>query len=339
MIHSIIDNQVLNNVCRLIHEVQHIVITCHKSPDGDAIGSSIALCHVLNKMGKIADVVIPDMVPRVLTFLPMMRDVTVYSKNEVRAKRLVEQAQLIICLDFNSIARIDKLGEVIEQSSAPRVLIDHHLDPVSHFDEMISFPKLSSTCELVYRFMCEAGYGPYIDKATAECLYVGIMTDTGNFTYSSASPELYEIVANLMTYGIDKEQLYRLAMNTFSADSVRLQGYALHEKMQIFADKGVALITLTKEELERFNYRKGDTEGLVNKPLAIPEVTMSIFMREDPDYIKVSCRSQGDRSVNEICRQHFNGGGHRNAAGGDFYGTMEQAIDTLFDILNEIDND
>lgn len=339
MIYSIIDNHVLNNVCRLIHESTHIVITCHKSPDGDAIGSSLALCHLLNKMGKIANVVIPDSVPRTLHFLPTLRDVTVYTKAELRAKRLVSQAELIICLDFNAITRIDKLGVVIEESPTPRVLIDHHLDPVSHFDEMISFPEASSTCELVYRFMSEAGYGSLIDKLIAECLYVGIMTDTGNFTYSSASPELYEIVANLMTYGIDKEQLYRLAMNTYSADSVRLQGYALHEKMQIFADKGVALLTLTREELQHFNYRKGDTEGLVNKPLAIPEVTISIFMRQDPDFIKVSCRSQGDRPVNDICRQYFNGGGHRNAAGGDFYGTMDQAIDTFFTILEQINPD
>lgn len=340
MIHTIFDPDILNRIHWLIERADNIIITCHKSPDGDAIGSSLALCHVLRKLGKNASVVVPDMVPRTLHFLPMMRDVTVYSKSELRAKHLVEHAELIFCLDFNSMSRIDRLGALITESRAPRVLIDHHLNPdQSAYAVMISHPEASSTCELVYRFLCEVGYANLIDEPVAECLYVGIMTDTGNFTYSSSNPELYEIVANLMTYGIDKELLYKMAMNTFSADSVRLQGYALSEKMQLFADKGMALITLTKEELKRYNYRKGDTEGLVNKPLAIPEVTRVIFMREDPECIKVSCRSQGSCSVNEICERHFNGGGHRNAAGGDFYGTMDQAIDTFFTILEQINPD
>ena len=340
MIHTIFDPDILNRIHWLIERADNIVITCHKSPDGDAIGSSLALCHVLRKLGKNASVVVPDMVPRTLHFLPTMRDATVYSKAEPRAKRIVGEAQLIFCLDFNSMSRIDKLGSLIAESQAPRVLIDHHLNPNSTaFAQMLSFPEASSTCELVYRFLCESGFGRYVDRIAAECIYVGIMTDTGNFTYSSSNPELYEIVANLMSYGIDKEQLYKLAMNTFSADSVRLQGYALSEKMQIFADKGMALITLTKDELARFHYRKGDTEGLVNKPLAIPEVNRVIFMREDAECIKVSCRSQGEYSVNEICQRHFNGGGHRNAAGGDFYGSMEEALTVFFSILSQLDNE
>lgn len=340
MISPIIDVEILDRVHELVNRVRRIVITCHKSPDGDAIGASLALCHVLRTMGKRADVVVPDMVPRTLHFLPMMHEVTVYSKTEMRAKYLAEKAELIFCLDFNSMSRIDRLGTLINASSAPRVLIDHHLNPDSPaFAVMISHPEASSTCELVYRFLCEVGYANMIDKQVAECLYVGMMTDTGNFTYSSSNPELYEIVANLMTYGINKELLYKLAMNTFSADSVRLQGYALSEKMQIFSDKGMALIILTKEELERFHYRKGDTENLVNKPLAIPEVTRVIFMREDPECIKVSCRSQGNFSVNEICERHFNGGGHRNAAGGDFYGTMDEALEKFFTILSEINDE
>ena len=340
MISPILDVDILGQVNELVTRAQNIVITCHKSPDGDAIGASLAMCRVLRTMGKRTFVVVPDTVPRTLHFLPMMRDVTVFTKAELRAKRLVEQAELIFCLDFNSMSRIDKLGALINESQAPRVLIDHHLGPdCSAYAVLISFPEASSTCELVYRFLCEVGYAHLIDEPVAECLYVGIMTDTGNFTYSSSNPELYEIVANLMTYGIDKEQLYKLAMNTFSADSVRLQGYALSEKMQIFADKGMALITLTKEELSHFHYRKGDTEGLVNKPLAIPEVTRVIFMREDAECIKVSCRSQGNCSVNDICERHFNGGGHRNAAGGDFYGTMDEALDKFFTILSEINNE
>ena len=220
-------------------------------------------------------------------------------------------------------------------SNAPRVLIDHHLDPDDVFDVKISFPRLSSTCEVVYRTLQQMALLRYVDTEVAQCLFVGMMTDTGNFTYSSDYPEIYEIVAHLVSYNINKQWLYRMAMNTFSTDSLRLQGYALSEKMQVFPKDGAALITLTKEELERFNYRKGDTEGLVNKPLCAPEVRWVMFLREDADQIKVSCRSEGDFSVSDICARYFGGGGHKNAAGGDFHGTMDEAVEAFHKVLDD----
>lgn len=333
MIQPIIDEAVIDRLRSLINGAKNVVLTCHLSPDGDAIGSTLALCHVLHRLGKNAAVVTPDMVPKALNFLPFMRDVVVFTKNELRARHLVEHAHLIFCLDFNSIHRIDKLGEVVMQQRVPRVLIDHHLNPQPVFDVSISFPELSSTCELVYRVLLQLRMLNLIDRYAAQCLYTGMMTDTGNFTYSCENPELYEIQASLMRRHIDKQWLFKMAMNTFSTDSLRLQGYALSEKMEVLADQGAALITLTQDELKRFNYRKGDTEGLVNKPLAIPGVRWVAFFRQDPEYIKVSCRSQGDFSVDAICHDYFNGGGHTNAAGGEFYGTMEQAVEIFHRIV------
>ncbi|MBQ7691258.1 MAG: bifunctional oligoribonuclease/PAP phosphatase NrnA [Muribaculaceae bacterium] len=335
MIQPIIEDSVIERLRSLINGVKNVVITCHLSPDGDAIGSSLALCHVLHRLGKNAMVVTPDMVPRTLSFLPDMRDMVVFTKNEARARGLVEQAQLFFCLDFNDMRRIDKLGELIMQQRGPRVLIDHHLEPQPVFDVVMSFPELSSTCELVFRLLMQLHMLNLIDRYAAQCLYIGMMTDTGNFTYSCENPELYEIQSLLMRRHINKQRLYNLAMNTFSADSLRLQGYALSQKMELFPEHGAALITLTHDDLKQYNYRKGDTEGLVNKPLAIPGIHWVVFFRQDPEYVKVSCRSQGDFSVNDICRNYFNGGGHINAAGGEFYGTMEQAVQVFHRILDE----
>lgn len=337
MLERLVDNSTLVKLRALVGDASKIVITCHLSPDGDAIGSSLALCRVLRNMGKRAEVVTPDMVPRALNFVPNVKEVTAFTINEGRARMLVSRADLIFCLDYNTIHRIDRLGECIEKSHAPRILLDHHLDPDNAFDVIVSHPQLSSTCEIVYRVIKELGWTVYVDKLVAQCIYLGMMTDTGNFTYSSDYPAVYEILAELVSYNIEKQWLYNMAMNTFSADCLRLQGYAIAHKMQLFPEKEAALITLTRDELTQFNYKRGDTEGLVNKPLAIPGVTWVVFFREDPEYIKVSTRSVGDFSVSDICNDHFNGGGHKNAAGGEFYGTMDEAVAEFMKVLDEVE--
>lgn len=342
MISPIIDENTIERLRALINQAQHIVITCHKSPDGDALGSSLSLCHVLRRLGKDAVVVTPDMAPKSLEFVPGVRDLVVFTKHELRARHVLSQAQLIFCLDYNALKRIDRLGEIIEPLKTPRVLIDHHLDPEDYFNVSISFPEASSTCELVFRVFMQMGLLRFMDRTAASCLYVGMLTDTGGFAYSCDNPEFYEILASIMRRRFDRIALYNLAMNTFSADSLRLQGYAINEKMTLFPEQGAALIVLDKQELERFNYCRGDTETLVNKPLAIPEIYWSVFMREDADRIKISCRSQGDFSVSKICSQYFNGGGHENAAGGEFFGSLEDAVavfrQVLIDLFPETQN-
>ncbi len=336
MISSIIDDRVIERLRALINGVQRIAITCHKSPDGDALGSTLALCHVLRRLGKDATVVTPDMAPKALEFIPGVRDLVVFTKHEVRARRILTEAQAIFCLDFNSLHRIDRLGEIIEPLSTTRVLIDHHLDPEDAFDLSISFPEASSTCELVFRVLMQMGLLRMMDRQAASCLYVGLLTDTGGFAYSCDNPEFYEIISSILRRRIDRVNLYNKAMNTFSADSLRLQGYAISEKMQLFPDQGAALIVLDKSDLDRFNYNRGDTETLVNKPLAIPGIYWSVFLREDADRIKVSCRSQGDFSVSDICSRYFNGGGHENAAGGEFYGTIDEAVQAFRQVLADL---
>lgn len=336
MISSIIDDRVIERLRALINGVQRIAITCHKSPDGDALGSTLALCHVLRRLGKDATVVTPDMAPKALEFIPGVRDLVVFTKHEVRARRILTEAQAIFCLDFNSLHRIDRLGEIIEPLSTTRVLIDHHLDPEDAFDLSISFPEASSTCELVFRVLMQMGLLRMMDRQAASCLYVGLLTDTGGFAYSCDNPEFYEIISSILRRRIDRVNLYNKAMNTFSADSLRLQGYAISEKMQLFPNQGAALIVLDKSDLDRFNYNRGDTETLVNKPLAIPGIYWSVFLREDADRIKVSCRSQGDFSVSDICSRYFNGGGHENAAGGEFYGTIDEAVQAFRQVLADL---
>ena len=336
MISSIIDEHTIERLRSFINGVNRIVITCHKSPDGDALGSTLALCHVLRRLGKDAVVVTPDMPPKSLEFIPGLRDLVVFTKHELRARHVLNEAQLLFCLDFNSMKRIDRLAELVEPLKVRRVLIDHHLDPDDAFDIVISHPEASSTCELVFRVIMQMGLLRMMDRMAASCLYVGLLTDTGGFAYSCDNPEFYEILASVLRRRIDRIGLYNKAMNTFSADSLRLQGYAISEKMQLFPEQGAALITLSKEELERFNYNRGDTETLVNKPLAVPEIYWSVFLREDADKIKVSCRSQGDFSVSDICAKYFNGGGHFNAAGGDFVGTLDEAVAAFHQVLADL---
>ena len=332
MVKEIIDKEIIARLKQMLEDANRIVVTCHRSPDGDAMGSSLALKHILINADKHVDIITPDMPPKSLTFMPGVNRIFHFSTSEQISRDLISRADLIFCLDFNTPSRLDRMGEYIASARAHKVMIDHHINPSDFCDITISFPELSSTSELVYRTVCELGWHHYITREAAQCFYVGMMTDTGNFTFSSEYPEIYLIVADLLTYNINKVHLYDCAMNTFSEAAVRLQGYALSQKMELFPDVQVARIVLTADELTQFGYKKGDTEGLVNKPLAIPQVTMSFFFRQDADCIKVSTRSQGDRSVEEICHRFFNGGGHKNASGGEFYGSLEQ-VDEIFNTI------
>lgn len=333
MLRRIINDVQVRELRRMLNVAQNIVITCHVSPDGDAVGSSLCLLHLLHRMGKVAHVVTPDMIPSSLTFLPGLKDVVVFTRQELMAKHFMENADLIVCLDFNALYRVDRLSTLLKEAKAKKVLIDHHLDPEDFADLTISYPKMSSTCELLFRLIYATGLMKFMSKWSATCLYTGMMTDTGNFTYNSNDPDLYLMIAELLRFGIDKDNIYNMAMNTFSVDRLRLMGYALSEKMELFPEVGGALIELTHEELVKFHYQRGDTESLVNRPLAIPGIYWSIFLRDDVEYIKVSARSTGDFAVNGYCEQYFSGGGHKNAAGGEFRGSMEDARSLVYDIV------
>lgn len=337
MISRIIDEKAVGRIRELLANSKRVVITCHLTPDGDAIGSSLGLLHTLSAIGKSVNVVTPDMVPKSLLFLPGAKEAVAYTRHEEFATKLLNDADLIFCLDFNESRRVDRMESALLAAKAPKILIDHHLRPGQFTDVTISHPEASSTSMLVFRVLCRLKLFDRIDRSAAECIYTGMMTDTGNFSYNSNEPDLYIVIAELLKKGIDKDKLYQRACNTFSESSLRLNGHALAEKMELLADHRCALITLNAEELKRFNYEKGDTEGLVNKPLAMPEITWSVYLREDPSQIKVSMRSKGPFPVNEVCKQVFGGGGHLNAAGAEFKGTLEECIATLKEAMPRYD--
>lgn len=337
MISRIINENRIKELRRLLERSERIVITCHLTPDGDAIGSTLALWHVLRTIGKQATVVTPDQVPKSLLFLPGVKEVVAYSRYTEFATKLLNEADLLFCLDFNEPRRVDRMEQALVASPARKVLIDHHLYPSDFADVTISHPEVSSTCMLLFRVLCRLELFDRIDRRAAECIYTGMMTDTGNFTYNSNEPDLYVVIAELLRKGVNKDRLYQLACNTHSASSIQLNGYALSQKMQLFPDHSAALITLTADELTRYGYEKGDTEGLVNRPLAVPDVVWSVYLREDPHQIKVSMRSKGDFPVNVICSDHFGGGGHKNAAGGEFQGTMQECVELLLKVMPDYD--
>ena len=338
MIKNIIDPDYLEQFKKLVAGVTRIVITCHKKPDGDAIGSSLALCLALRKMGKNVTVIIPDQLAQSLEFMTEGVDYVTFSFNEKRAGNIIRNTQLLFCLDYNAIDRVDKMKQLLETCKVPKVLIDHHLNPAQDFAMMFSFPRLSSTCEVVYRLLSEAQWLEYVDRQVASLLFVGVMTDTGNLSWSSSYPEVYELMARLMDYGIDKSYLYKQSMDTVPLNSLKLHSYALLNKMTII-DDCIALITLDRNDLDTFNYKTGDTERLVNRPLSVKGVYWSTFMREDPDCIKVSMRSEGDFAVDTLCAAYFGGGGHKNAAAGEFYGTMDEALEIFYKIVETVKND
>ena len=317
----------------LIDRAHRIVITIHQAPDGDAVGSALALQSVLQQLDKDVRIVAPDALLNSLMSLPGAKEITDATRYPEFAAQLVREAELIFCLDFNALSRIGAVGDEVAKASAPKVLIDHHLGPDDFAQVCISHPQMCSTCFLLFKVLCAMEMFTIIDKAAAEFLLTGMMTDTGNFSYNCAAPEIYIVVAELVRKGADKEDIYRRMFETHSENSLRLNSYALLKKMEVFADYGAALITITRDELNRFHYVKGDTEGLVNRPLAIPGVVYSAFLREESGYVKVSMRSLGNFPVNELCREHFGGGGHKNAAGGEFRGTLQQAAELFRSLL------
>ena len=333
MLTSLNEDKKIRQLRSLIDQAHRIVLIIHQSPDGDAVGSALAFQSVLQSLDKEVRVIAPDALLNSLLALPGAKDITDATRYPEFAKQLVSEAELIVCLDFNALSRIAPLSEAVSKASAPKVLIDHHLGPENFAQVCISHPQMCSTCFLLFKVLCALEMFTIINKDAAEFLLTGMMTDTGNFSYNCADPEIYIVIAELVRKGADKEDIYRRMFETHTENAIRLNSYALLKKMEVFAQYGAALITITRDELNRFHYTKGDTEGLVNRPLAIPGVVYSAFLREESGYVKVSMRSLGDFPVNILCQEHFGGGGHKNAAGGEFQGTLEQAASLFRSLL------
>ncbi|MDR0422230.1 MAG: bifunctional oligoribonuclease/PAP phosphatase NrnA [Proteiniphilum sp.] len=309
-----------------IRRAGKIVITTHLSPDGDALGSSLALFHFLKRTGKSVRMIVPNSFPHFLKWMNGTREIEIYEYNPPAAQKIIAHADLIFSMDYNISKRAGDMAPHLDNSPARKILIDHHLLPGRNFDITVSYPEISSTCELLFRLLFQAGKYDELTQTEAECLYCGMMTDTGNFTYNSRDPETFEIVSLLLRKKINKDAIYSQVFDNYSEDRFRLLGFTLSQRMEIYPEIHSALLFLSREDQSRFRFGKGDTEGFANCPLSIKGIFFSTFIREDEGLIKLSFRSRGSFPCNEFAAAFFNGGGHLNASGGEFYGTFDDAI-------------
>ena len=306
---------------------QKMVVLSHTNPDGDAVGSSIAWAEALRQRGHTVTCIVPNKYPYYLDWMTGIRDIVIYKSDAERADRALAEADVIFCLDFHTLSRLDALGNVVEKNTtARRVLIDHHLNPSQSFDVIFSHPEASSTSYLVSKLIAALWGTESITAAQAEVIYVGMMTDTGNFSFSSLTPDLYRTLAVLSATGIDIPQIYNNVYNSFTEGRARLFGYTINRKMRTLRKGTVAHMSLTEEEMRRFWFQQGDSEGFVNYPLTIKKMRMSAIFIEHKEFIRVSLRSRGEVDVNLFASRYFNGGGHKNAAGGKSFVSMAETI-------------
>lgn len=308
---------------------QHLVIVAHTNPDGDAVGSSLAWAGALRGMGHTVTCVVPNKYPYFLDWMEGIDQIEIFkSDTEGRVARAIAEADIIFCLDFNSISRLEILSETIAaNTTARRVLIDHHLSPDEGFDLLISHPDASSTCFVVYALIEAICGTEAITRSMAESLYVGMMTDTGNFAFSFLTPELFRAVAVLVERGIFIPDIHNNVYNAYTEGRARLFGYVINRKMEIIEEGAVAYMSLLESEMRRFQFQQGDSEGFVNYALTIKKMKLSAMFLAHRKFIRVSLRSRGDVDVNLFARKYFDGGGHKNAAGGKSCRSMEQTIE------------
>ena len=302
-----------------------IVITTHRNPDGDAIGSSLDVYHFLNKLGHAVRIVSPSEYPDVFGWMKDIEKIIIYDTEPEEAQAVIQRADMIFCLDFNALDRIDKVGELIEKARGVKVMVDHHLYPEPFPEFMLSDTTASSTCELVFDLITGLGWKEHMDHLIGECLFTGILTDTGSFKYST-SAKLFRIVAELIEFGVDDYRLQDRIFNSMKEKHLRLLGHCLNNRMEILEEYQTGIITLTKEDYVDFDIQRGDTEGIVNFLLKVKKVKVAAFITEQPTIVKISLRSKGDFSVQEIARQHFKGGGHKNASGGYSFQSLSATV-------------
>lgn len=299
-----------------IKAASNIVITAHKSADGDSVGSSLGLLHFIEKLGLQATVCHPDPAPDFLYWLDTSSILT-FSDQPEEVTTAIAAADLIFCLDYNAISRVGPdIQPMIEASSAKKIMIDHHLNPEDFPDITVSDTKASSTSQLIVELIQHSGNIELLDEQMGKPLYLGILTDTGSFRYSSVEPRTHEVLAKLLTAGVEHHLIHELLNDNNTASRLRLQGYAMSAKLEILDDYMVSIIALSKEELAEYHYQKGDTDGLANQALSIRGMRAAIVFTERDGIMKISFRSKGENHVNMLAADHFNGGGHANAAGG-----------------------
>lgn len=313
----------------------NIFITTHHKPDGDAMGSTLGLYHYLLQYGHNVTVVSPSEVPDFLAWMPGMEHVLNFEAEPKACLKVLSEAQLIFCLDFNRLERIKTMEEPLRTATAPKALIDHHLEPdVSVFAFGISQPNKSSTCEMVYDFIQLAEDGAKINLPIAQCLYTGVMTDTGSFRFPITTASVHSMIADLKTKGLEHAIIHQHIYDSWSAERIRFLGYVLYQKMEIYAKQNIGIIALSLADQEQFKIASGDTEGMVNYPLSIEDINMSIMLTEKKDEVRMSFRSKGAIDVATFATAHFQGGGHFNAAGGKSTLNLQETLNKLKQLLH-----
>lgn len=326
----------ISQVKELLNNSKSIVIVAHKSPDGDSIGSSLGLYHFLKKLDLNVKVCHPDPAPYFLNWMTGFDEIIDAENNLDEVSKEVESADVIFCLDFNAMSRVGVMKEMMVNSGATKIMIDHHLDPTDEFDMVFSEPASCSTAQLIVDFIDAMGNIDLLDAPIGEPLYCGIMTDSGSFRFPSVTAHTHEVIAKLMKGGVEPYKIHEAVFDTNTFDKLRLKSYAINEKMEILEEFDTSIISLSKAELEQFNYVKGDTEGLVNVGLSITGIKKSIFLTEGDGIIKISFRSKGqDNPINVMAGTYFHGGGHANASGGRWDGDMDEAIAKIKSVLPE----
>lgn len=313
-----------------------ILLICHINPDGDAVGSQLALYHFFKAKGHDVEMMSPNNLQEFLKWMAGAENIHIFIRERKNCIKLIKEAKLLIMLDFNQSSRLGEAEKHVSASDAKKVLIDHHLEPQNFTDLIISDPSQCSTAEIVYEIVKQMNGGSFHNAQFAESLYVGIITDTGNFEHGTYTGRTLRIVAELLDMGIDKDKIYDLVYNNFSVDRMRLMGFALSQRMVVLPEYNSAYIYLTKEDLNNFNHNKGDTEGFVNLPLSIKNIFFSTLFVEKDNFVKLSFRSKGKFPVNEFASRYFYGGGHLNASGGEYYDTLDNTIEYFKKVLKDI---
>ncbi len=322
-------------ISNLFSASKNIIIICHINPDGDSVGAQLALYHYFKSSGKVVSLMAPNHLQEFLKWMNGADRINIFIKDRKKCIAMIEAADLIIMLDFNQSGRLGEAENAVIASKAKKVIIDHHLDPENFADIVISDPSKCSASELIHELICEINGEKFINRAYAEALYVGIITDTGNFEHGAYSSRTFRTVADLFDSGIDKERIIDLIYNNFSSDRLRLQGFALNQRMVVLPEFNTAYIYLSKEDLKTYNHVKGDTEGFVNMPLSIKGINFAVLFIEKENFIKLSFRSRGQFPSNEIASLYFSGGGHLNASGGEYSDTLDNTIAYFLKILKE----
>lgn len=329
------DTSKIEEFKRIIANNNKFVLTCHTNADGDALGSTLGLRKVLLNLGKEATVITPDIPPTFYSWMPGAKTIKVYDRDTDNCNSLIDAADVVMILDYNALKRVKSLGEKLIEANKTTIMIDHHTDPETQANVTFSFSDSPATCEIAFNLLREAGFDDIIDIDAATNFYTGIITDTGGLSYNSSNPNIYLTVADLLRKGIDKPYIHDKIFNNKAMKRIKLLGFTISHRLRRIGNLPLTIMALNNDDLERYKYNTGDTEGFVNIPLQVKDVIANVLILERPDSIKLSIRSKGDFPVNEFATMYFNGGGHFNAAGGTFTGSFDEAVDTYISCMSK----